>query len=117
MVGRRAHGAARGWAPMAAEPLFDFEDVVVETATGDRILDIGCLAIAAGGITVLAGRSGAGKSTLLRLCNRLDVPTSGTVRLHGRDLAQVEPLALRRRVGMVFQRPTVFPGTVRDNLR
>ena len=66
---------------------------------------------------MVVGPSGAGKSTLLRLCNRLIVPTSGTVRFRGDDVAGLDPLALRRRVGMVFQRPTLFGGTVRDNLR
>jgi putative ABC transport system ATP-binding protein len=66
---------------------------------------------------VLVGPSGAGKSTLLRLCNRLDVPTSGRVLFRGDDVAGLDPLALRRRVGMVFPRPTPFPGTVMDNLR
>jgi len=66
-------------------------------------------------VTVLAGPSGSGKTTLLRLCNRLEVPTSGTVRFRGEDLAELDPLALRRRVGMVFQRPTLFPGTIAEN--
>lgn len=66
---------------------------------------------------VLVGPSGAGKSTLLRLCNRLEVPTSGCVRFRGDDVSTLDPLALRRRVGMVFQRPTPFPGTVAENLR
>ena len=48
--------------------------------------------------------------------DRLEVPTSGVVRFHGRDVAGIDPLQLRRQVGMVFQRPTLFPGTVRDNL-
>lgn len=68
------------------------------------------------GITVVIGASGAGKSTLLRCCNRLEAPTSGTVRLRGTDIATMDPLALRRRVGMVFQAPTAFPGTVLANL-
>jgi len=68
-------------------------------------------------VTVVVGPSGSGKSTLLRLCNRLEAPSSGTVRFHGADVAGLEPLRLRRRVGMVFQRPTPFAGTVRDNLR
>jgi putative ABC transport system ATP-binding protein len=72
--------------------------------------------VPASGITVLAGPSGAGKTTLLRLCNRLEVPTSGRVLFHGDDVAGLDPLAHRRRVGMVFQRPTLFPGTIRDNL-
>ncbi len=69
------------------------------------------------GVTVVVGPSGSGKSTLLRLCNRLEAPTSGTVRFHGEDVAGLEPLRLRRRVGMVFQRPAPFGGSVRDNLR
>lgn len=68
------------------------------------------------GITVVVGPSGAGKSTLLRLCNRLDVPTTGRVRFRGQDIAGLDPLWLRRRAGMVFQVPTLFAGTVRDNL-
>ena len=68
-------------------------------------------------LTVLVGPSGAGKSTLLRLGNRLDVPSSGTVRFRGDDVGALDPLALRRRVGMVFQRPSPFAGTVLDNLR
>jgi putative ABC transport system ATP-binding protein len=62
------------------------------------------------------GPSGSGKSTLLRLCNRLEVPEAGVVRFRGDDLASLDPLHLRRRVGMVFQRPTPFAGTVRENL-
>ena len=45
------------------------------------------------------------------------VPTSGRVLFRGDDVAGLDPLALRRRVGMVFQRPTPFAGTVRENLR
>lgn len=68
------------------------------------------------GVTALLGPSGAGKSTMLRCCNRLEVPTEGVVRFRGDDIAQVDVLRLRRRVAMVFQRPTPFPGTCRDNL-
>jgi putative ABC transport system ATP-binding protein len=53
---------------------------------------------------------------MLRLCNRLEVPTTGRVLLDGDDVAGLDPLRLRRRVGMVFQRPVVFAGTVADNL-
>src|SRR4029077_6240570 len=69
----------------------------------------------AGGVTGGAGRSGAGKTTLLRLCNRLAVPDTGVVRYRGQPLDELDPLVLRRRVGMVFQRPTPFPGTGADN--
>jgi putative ABC transport system ATP-binding protein len=65
---------------------------------------------------VVSGPSGAGKTTLLRLFNRLEVPDGGTVCYRGQPLDELDPLELRRRVGMVFQRPTPFPGTVADNL-
>lgn len=68
------------------------------------------------GITAIVGRSGSGKTSLLRLANRLEVPTRGRVVLDGTDVADLDPLALRRRVGMVFQHPVVFAGTVADNL-
>jgi putative ABC transport system ATP-binding protein len=96
-------------------PLFRFEDVVVEVG-GARILDGVQATVPDGGVTCLVGRSGSGKSTMLRLCNRLEVATSGVVRFRDDDVLALEPLAHRRRVGMVFQRPTPFPGTVRDNL-
>ncbi|HEU0172507.1 MAG TPA: phosphate ABC transporter ATP-binding protein [Acidimicrobiales bacterium] len=100
---------------MTAALLFELQDVSLEI-DGATILDHVDLAIADGGITVLVGPSGAGKSTVLRLLDRLEVPTSGEVRFRGRPLADLDVLALRRRVGMVFQRPAPFPGTVRDNL-
>ena len=73
--------------------------------------------IPSGGVTAVVGPSGAGKSTLLRLCNRLEVPDSGTVRFCGEDVSELDPLELRRKIGMVFQRPTPFSGTVDENLR
>jgi putative ABC transport system ATP-binding protein len=97
-------------------PLVQLDDVCLRI--GDTpVLDHLTLEIPGHGVTVVLGPSGAGKSTLLRLVNRLEAPTSGTVRYRGEDVASLDPLSLRRRVGMVFQRPTPFPGTVRDNLR
>ena len=95
---------------------FEFTRVSVLRA-GRRVLDEVTAWIPAAGITVVSGPSGAGKTTLLRLCNRLEVPDAGTVRYRGRPLDELDPLALRRRVGMVFQRPIPFPGSVADNLR
>ncbi len=97
------------------DPLFAFEDVVVEVG-GTRLLDGVTATVPASGVTCLVGPSGSGKSTLLRLCNRLEVATSGVVRFRGDDVLALDPLEHRRRVGMVFQRPTPFPGTVRENL-
>jgi putative ABC transport system ATP-binding protein len=92
-----------------------FERVVVER-DGHRALDELSTSVPEDGVTVVAGPSGSGKSTLLRLCNRLEIPTAGRVLFHGDDVADLDPLPLRHRVGMVFQRPTLFGGTVRDNL-
>src|SRR3984893_18072136 len=65
----------------------------------------------------VVGPSGSVKTSLLRLLNRLDEPTSGTVFLNGADYRQLAPRDLRRKVGMVTQRPYLFPGTVAENLR
>jgi putative ABC transport system ATP-binding protein len=96
--------------------LFEFDHLSVRGDEGRwRLRDLsGC--IAARGVTALVGPSGSGKSTLLRCCNRLEVAAEGTVRFHGTDVAALDVLQLRRRVAMVFQRPTPFPGTGRDNL-
>ncbi|GAC1650649.1 MAG: ATP-binding cassette domain-containing protein [Mycobacterium sp.] len=96
--------------------LFSFEDVVVDR-NGVRALDGLTATVPAGGVTAIFGPSGSGKSTLLRLCNRLEAPTAGRVLFREYDVAQQNPLRLRRLVGMCFQRPTPFPGTVADNLR
>lgn len=95
--------------------LFELHEVSLEI-NGQRILDRVSTSIPEKGITVLLGPSGSGKTSLLRLLNRLDVPTSGEIWFRGQPLDQLDPLGLRRRVGMVFQKPTPFPGTVRDNL-
>jgi putative ABC transport system ATP-binding protein len=71
----------------------------------------------AGEVLALVGPSGAGKSSLLRLLSRLDEPTSGTVYVEGIDYRQIPPQELRRKLGMVMQRPFLFPGTVEENLR
>ena len=68
-------------------------------------------------ITALIGPSGGGKTSLLRLLNRLDDPSSGVVRFEGQPIMSYDVHGLRRRVGFVFQRPTMFPGTVADNLQ
>jgi UDP-glucose/iron transport system ATP-binding protein len=97
-------------------PLFELDGVSLEIDDRRILRDIS-LAVSDDGITVLLGPSGAGKTMILRLLNRLDVPTAGVVRFRGEPVTSIDPLALRRRVGMVFQRPAPFPGTVRDNLR
>jgi UDP-glucose/iron transport system ATP-binding protein len=67
-----------------------------------------------GGISCVVGPSGAGKSTLLRAVNRLIEPTAGEVYLDGLPTSEMNPLLLRRRVGMVFQLPALFGASVED---
>ncbi len=74
-------------------------------------------------ITAMIGPSGCGKSTVLRCFNRMNdlVPgasVSGTIRYHGEDLygREVDPVEVRRRIGMVFQRPNPFPKSIFDNI-
>lgn len=75
------------------------------------------LAVQHGELMGVVGPSGSGKSSFLRLLNRLDEPTSGAVFLEGQDYRQLPPRELRRRVGMVTQRPFLFPGNIACNLR
>jgi len=86
-------------------------------AGGKNILSDINFSIESGERIAFFGPSGAGKSTLIRLLNRLDEPTSGTVLLEGQDYRQVPPRTLRRRLGLVMQRPYLFPGTVAANIR
>ena len=81
------------------------------------------LDIPANKITALIGPSGCGKSTFLRTLNRMNdlyegVRVEGTVRLDGRDIysPDVDVVALRKKVGMVFQKPNPFPMSVYDNV-
>ena len=104
--------------PAATTPgpaLFAFAGVSVRFGSS-QVLDGVDLAVPPDGITAVLGRSGSGKSTLTRLTNRLLDATAGTVSLRGTDVRDLDVLQLRRTVGMVFQRPTLFDGTVRDNL-
>ena len=73
------------------------------------------LSVRAGEVVALTAPSGAGKSTLLRACVRL-VEFDGAIALDGVDVRTLDPRALRRRVGLVAQRPVMLPGTVAENL-
>lgn len=75
------------------------------------------LDIPRGAITVLAGSSGSGKTTLLRMVNRMVEPTSGRVVVDGDDVAGVDPVRLRRRIGYVMQNSGLLPHrTVAQNI-
>jgi ABC-type bacteriocin/lantibiotic exporter with double-glycine peptidase domain len=75
------------------------------------------LAIRPGEKVALVGPSGAGKSTLARLVLGLHLPTEGRVRFDGRDLRELDPEKLRRRLGAVLQETVFFAGTLEANLR
>lgn len=82
-----------------------------------RILDEVCEHIEPGQATAIVGPSGAGKSTLLRVLNRLEEPTSGQVLVDGVPLPDWNVLQLRRRVGLVAQRPVLLTDQVPAELR
>ena len=72
-------------------------------------------------ITALIGPSGCGKSTLLRCFNRMndlidDVLITGTILVNGSRLEEIDIIYLRKKVGMVFQRPNPFPFSVYENM-
>lgn len=82
-----------------------------------------CMSVPKGGITALIGPSGCGKSTFLRCLNRMNdfipsVRITGLCTIDGQDIyaSDVDPNDLRRRVGMVFQKPNPFPMSVYDNI-
>lgn len=75
------------------------------------------LEIEPGETVALTGPSGGGKSTLLALLLRLADPSAGAILCGGVDLREVDPAAWRRRLAWVPQRPTLFAGTVEDNVR
>ena len=83
---------------------------------GQPVLDDVSFYVDPGEIVCLLGPSGGGKSSLLRCLNRLTEPPPQTIYLDGQDVTAMDVLALRRRVGMVFQQVALFPGTVADNI-
>ncbi|MDR3585051.1 MAG: phosphate ABC transporter ATP-binding protein [Desulfosporosinus sp.] len=74
------------------------------------------LAVRLGMIHALLGPSGSGKSTLLYAINRLRSIQHGEITLDGKDIRQINVFELRRRIGIVMQKPIFFPGTVEENI-
>src|SRR6185437_1966996 len=104
------------------ETVFDIDELSVVDGSLHAVKNVS-LDIYRNAITALIGPSGCGKSTFLRCLNRMNdfVPSArvgGTLLYHGTDLygAGVDPIEVRRRIGMVFQRPNPFPKSIYDNV-
>lgn len=96
--------------------LISIENVMKMDKMGHPILiDISAKVMEGEFITII-GPSGSGKSTLLSLINRMTDPDSGSLYYKGTPYVEMNVLKLRRKIGMVFQMPTMLQGTVKDNL-
>ena len=116
-----SHAPADG-ATATAEPIFDVSDVHVFYGEHRAVRDI-TMQIARNEITALIGPSGCGKSTFIRCLNRMNdlIPAArveGRVVYHDEDLygARIDPVQVRKRIGMVVQKPNPFPKSIYDNI-
>jgi phosphate transport system ATP-binding protein len=109
-------------APLDAELVFDIDDLSIFYGDFRAVRNVD-MEIRRHDITAIIGPSGCGKSTMIRCLNRMNdlVETAhitGKVHYHGVDLyhPQVDPVEVRRRIGMVFQKPNPFPKSIYDNI-
>jgi phosphate transport system ATP-binding protein len=109
-------------APSTREAIFELENVSV-FYSGKKAVDSVSADFYRNNITALIGPSGCGKSTLIRCLNRMNdlIPgatVEGRIGYHGQDLygPEVDPVEVRKRIGMVFQKPNPFPKSVFDNI-
>jgi subfamily B ATP-binding cassette protein HlyB/CyaB len=94
-----------------------FEDVVFRyRPDGPEVLRAVSFQVMPGNVMGIVGRSGSGKSTIAKLIQRLYIPERGRVLIDGIDLAQIDPVWLRRQVGVVLQENFLFNRSVRDNI-
>jgi phosphate transport system ATP-binding protein len=114
--------AASADAAPRAEVVFEAEHLGVHYGAFQAVRDVS-MRIHAKEITAFIGPSGCGKTTLLRSFNRMNdlIPSArveGTLRYHGEDVYGdgVSPVVVRRRIGMVFQKPNPFPKSIYDNV-
>jgi osmoprotectant transport system ATP-binding protein len=97
-------------------PVIRFEHVGKRYPDGTVAVDDLSFEVADGELVTLVGPSGCGKTTTMKMVNRLIEPTSGRILLGGEDIADVEPVQLRRRIGYVIQQVGLFPHkTVLEN--
>ena len=119
-VEARAHGGDR--TRTGQEPVFEINDVTVRYGGVPAVREIK-FDVQKKEITALIGPSGCGKSTLIRCLNRMNdlIPSAtveGDVLYHGQDLygPNVDPVQVRKLIGMVFQKPNPFPKSIYDNI-
>jgi phosphate transport system ATP-binding protein len=117
-----ADGAQRSARTVGREAIFDAQDVSVSYGSSLAIADV-TLQIYRNLVTAIIGPSGCGKTTFLRSLNRMNdsVPgfkIEGKIRYHGHDIygSEVDRVEVRRRIGMVFQKPNPFPKSIYDNV-
>jgi phosphate transport system ATP-binding protein len=108
--------------PESRDVVFDVSDLSVRYADATALSDVS-IKVYKNFVTAFIGPSGCGKSTFIRCFNRMNdlIPTAvveGTVEYHGQDLygPQVDPVEVRKRIGMVFQKPNPFPKSIYDNV-
>jgi phosphate transport system ATP-binding protein len=104
------------------EPIFDVRDVSVSYGEARAVRNVD-MALHRNEITALIGPSGCGKSTFIRCLNRMNdlIPSArveGEVVYHGENLydPRIDPVSVRKRIGMVFQKPNPFPKSIYDNI-
>jgi phosphate transport system ATP-binding protein len=108
--------------PESREIVFDVSDLSVRYGDSTALSGVS-IKVYKNLVTAFIGPSGCGKSTFIRCFNRMNdlIPSAvveGTVEYHGQDLygAQVDPVEVRKRIGMVFQKPNPFPKSIYDNI-
>jgi phosphate transport system ATP-binding protein len=104
------------------EQVFDIQNLTAMYSGRPAVKDVS-MHVFKNLVTAIIGPSGCGKSTFIRCLNRMNdlVPVfshTGTIRYHGQDIStsDVDPVAVRRRIGMVFQRPNPFPKSIYENI-
>jgi phosphate transport system ATP-binding protein len=104
------------------ERIFNIDDLTASYGAKPAVRDV-TMDVYKNLVTAIIGPSGCGKSTFIRCLNRMNdlIPgftQTGTVRYHGQDITakDVDPVAVRRHIGMVFQRPNPFPKSIYDNV-
>jgi phosphate transport system ATP-binding protein len=108
--------------PGSRDVVFDVSGLSVRYGSAPALKDVS-IKVYKNFVTAFIGPSGCGKSTFIRCFNRMNdlIPTAvveGTVHYHGQDLygPQVDPVEVRKRIGMVFQKPNPFPKSIYDNV-